>query len=105
MTTIAGISGALAILLGAFGAHGLKSKIQDERLLKAFETGAHYHLVHSVVLLALGDNIKPTTQALFLAGIGLFSGSLYVLSLNRNLGMITPFGGLFLVAGWASLAF
>jgi uncharacterized membrane protein YgdD (TMEM256/DUF423 family) len=48
MTTIAGISGGLAILLGAFGAHGLKKRIDDERLIRAFETGAHYHLAHSV---------------------------------------------------------
>ena len=54
--------------------------------------GAHYHLIHSVALLALGDG-RPRTQALWVIGIALFSGSLYMLSFSKRLGIVTPFGG------------
>merc|ERR1739848_237535 len=90
-TTIAGLSGAAAIGFGAFGAHALRGEVTDERIINAFTTGAHYHLAHSVALLALGND-RPTTQTLWVIGIVLFSGSLYCLPINRKLGAITPIG-------------
>jgi uncharacterized membrane protein YgdD (TMEM256/DUF423 family) len=102
-TTVAAVNGAVAIAMGAFGAHYLKQHITDERLLKAFETGAHYHLIHSVALLALNSEKHAWAQSFWVVGIILFSGSLYLLPWNRKLGIITPFGGLSLIAGWLSL--
>ncbi|MFQ5513713.1 MAG: DUF423 domain-containing protein [Myxococcota bacterium] len=106
----AGISGALAIVAGAFGAHGLKEQVSPE-LLAAWRTGASYHLLHSVVLLALGTLAVSTQKsvtlpaALFCTGILLFSGSLYGLALTHWswLGPLTPLGGLTLIAAWLSL--
>eukprot|EP00178_Gracilaria_changii_P015411 TRINITY_DN43131_c0_g1_i1.p1 TRINITY_DN43131_c0_g1~~TRINITY_DN43131_c0_g1_i1.p1 ORF type:complete len:103 (-),score=2.97 TRINITY_DN43131_c0_g1_i1:3-311(-) len=74
---VAGISGALAIGLGAFGAHGLKNVVKEERFLKAFETGAHYHLIHSLALLMcafLPDETASYFGNWIIFGISLFSG-------------------------------
>ena len=109
---IAAVLGLLAVALGAFGAHGLRGRI-SESALSAFHTGVLYHLVHAVALLALSLYARATQAvitvpaALFTAGIVLFSGSLYVLSLTgaHKLGMVTPLGGLSFIAGWASLIF
>jgi len=101
-TTVAGVSGALAVIMGAFGAHGLKAHVTDDKLLAAFATGAHYHLIHSAAILAAGEQHK-WAQTLWVVGIALFSGSLYLLPFNRRLGIITPIGGLFLIAGWVAL--
>ena len=108
---LASIAGALAVILGAFGAHTLKGKIEPE-LLTAFETGVRYHMYHAVALLAVaqarlsGALMQAAAAWLFLAGIALFSGSLYVLSLTgvRWLGAITPVGGLAFIFGWLCLA-
>ncbi len=107
---IAACSGALAVMTGAFGAHGLKARV-DADLLAVWNTAAHYHLIHSVVLLALalfGTAMGKSIQlpaALFTAGMLIFSGSLYALVLSdvRALGAVTPIGGLFLIAGWLTL--
>ena len=109
-TLIAAISGALAVVAGAFGAHGLRDRVTPEQL-NTWSTACQYHLLHSVVLLALalyaaGDDRGIRLPAvLILVGIVLFSGSIYllVLSPQRWLGPITPLGGLFLIAGWVSL--
>ena len=109
--TLASISGGFAVILGAFGAHTLKGKIEPE-LLTAFETGVRYHMYHSVALPAVararlsGALMQAAAAWLFLAGIALFSGSLYVLSLTgvRWLGGITPLGGLAFIFGWLCLA-
>mmetsp|Transcript_9512 Transcript_9512/g.16671 ORF Transcript_9512/g.16671 Transcript_9512/m.16671 type:complete len:122 (+) Transcript_9512:54-419(+) len=112
---LAGSSGALAIGCGAFGAHALKGQL-DERMLNAWNTGAHYHLVHAVALLAVAALDKATqgkvgglgtTAKLFLAGTALFSGSLYAMALTgyTKLGILTPIGGLTLIAAWLSLGF
>jgi len=103
----------LSVALGAFGAHGLKSRLSSERLAN-FETGSRYQMYHSLALLATGlVGSLWTANAwilaagiLFLVGIILFSGSLYFLSLTdrRWLGAITPFGGLAWIAGWLCLA-
>ena len=97
--------GATGVLCGAFGAHGLKKRIPpiDPNMLKAWETAAHYQLIHSVALLAAPFARKPhVAGGLFGAGILLFSGSLYamVLTNNRKLGAITPIGGLMMCFGW-----
>ena len=103
---------ALGVALGAFGAHGLKARVGPE-LLATWETAARYHLIHALALLATawaasrwpGPAVN-TAGWLFLAGVLLFSGSLYALVLTntRALGAITPLGGLCLIAGWLALA-
>ncbi|MDE2141974.1 MAG: DUF423 domain-containing protein [Elusimicrobia bacterium] len=103
----------LAVGLGAFAAHGLKSKISPE-MLAIWETGVRYHMYHALALIAVGllsDKwpSRAVTNAgwCFLGGIVVFSGSLYVLSLTgeRRLGAVTPIGGLLFLAGWALLLF
>ena len=107
---IAAVSGTLAVVAGAFGAHGLKARLTPDQL-QSWATGAHYHLLHSAVLLALGlyaaysgKTIK-LPASLLSAGMFLFSGSIYLLLLTklRWLGPITPIGGLLLILGWLSL--
>ncbi len=108
--SIAAISGALAVIAGAFGAHGLRSRVAAEQVA-SWLTASQYHLLHSVVLLALalfatssGKSIR-WPASLFCAGMLLFSGSIYLLVLTQQrwLGPVTPLGGLFLIAGWLSL--
>ncbi|PJZ27043.1 hypothetical protein CH352_08020 [Leptospira hartskeerlii] len=110
---LSSILGFLAVALGAFGAHGLKSILTPD-LLAIYETGARYHLIHAVVLLVLAVNGKLSESKfrrigfwLIFSGILIFSGSLYALSLTgiRVLGAITPFGGLAFLSGWASIAY
>jgi len=101
---VAAISGFSAVAIGAFGAHGLKEKLSPE-MLDVYKTGVLYHLVHSVVLLALGltDKIKSQTSSVFfLAGIILFSFSLYIYSTSgiKLFAIITPFGGVSFLIGW-----
>ena len=108
---LASISGGLAVVLGAFGAHTLKGKIEPE-LLTAFDTGVRYQMYHAVALLAVARarlfrvRVQAAAAWLFLAGMVLFSGSLYALSLTgvRWLGGITPLGGLAFILGWLCLA-
>ncbi len=103
-------SGALAVAAGAFGAHALRGEV-DAQLVSTWTTAAHYQLLHSAVLLALGLFAVSTQRSvtlpatLFALGILLFSGSLYALVLTQQswLGPLTPIGGLLLVAGWLSL--
>jgi uncharacterized membrane protein YgdD (TMEM256/DUF423 family) len=98
-------SGASAVLLGAFGAHGLKRRVSDPALLKTWETAAQYHLLHSVMLIVASGHPRRLPAYLLLGGITLFSGSLYALVLTeyRALGAVTPIGGLLFVAGWLAL--
>jgi uncharacterized membrane protein YgdD (TMEM256/DUF423 family) len=112
---LAGINGFLAVALGAFGAHGLKARLatvaDGTQRLAWWETAAHYHLMHAlaIALCAYVAARAPGTAAhasgfCFLAGIVLFSGSLYAMTLTgRALGAVTPLGGLFLLAGWAAV--
>src|SRR3954452_1275328 len=106
------ISAFIGVALGAFAAHGLKARL-DPTMLATFETGVRYHLYHALGLLAVAwaatrwPGVAVNASGwLFVAGIVLFSGSLYALSLTgvRWLGAITPFGGLAFLAGWACLA-
>lgn len=108
---------ALAVILGAFGAHALKALVTPDKLL-VFETGVRYHFYHSLALLATGiiHSHFPAKQlrlatGLFITGIALFSGSLYgmvFVSISGGslgpLGIITPIGGLFFIAAWIMLA-
>lgn len=108
---ISGLMGALAVACGAFGAHALKSRLPAD-LLAIWNTGAHYHLVHAVALLALALHAQATGRSggwawgLLLSGVVIFSGSLYALALSgvRVLGAVTPVGGVLLIAGWIALA-
>ena len=106
------INAFLAVAAGAFGAHGLKKRL-DADLLAVFETGARYHMFHALGLFAcawlIGRGVTAARPAawLMLAGIVLFSGSLYALALSgvRVLGAVTPVGGLCFLAAWAALAY
>src|SRR5690348_5632755 len=109
---IAAINGLLVVLLGAFGAHALETRIHAD-LLHTWNTSVQYHMFHTLALFGVGllqrDGAFPNlklTAILFLAGLILFCGSLYVLALtsHRVLGMITPIGGVLFLAGWAHLA-
>lgn len=97
----------LAVAFGAFGAHALKSTLEANGLLDAWNKAVLYHFVHAVALLALAlfGAVNRGAWLLLLAGIILFSGSLYVMALTnvRWLGAITPLGGLCFLAGWAWL--
>ncbi len=97
----------LAVALGAFGAHGLKGLLQANGTAEIWEKAVLYHLAHAVALLALALHAHTNRGAcyLLLAGIAIFSGSLYLLALTnvRWLGAITPIGGLCFLAGWAWL--
>ena len=107
---VAALLGMLGVVLGAFGAHGLRDRVEPAALA-SWHTAVTYQLLHSVVLLALALFASATGRPLgaspwlFVAGITLFSGSIYGLVLTpwRWLGPITPIGGLLLIAGWASL--
>ncbi|HRO59232.1 MAG TPA: DUF423 domain-containing protein [Burkholderiaceae bacterium] len=103
----------LAVGAGAFGAHALRARL-DPAMLAVFETGARYQMYHALGLLAVGwaASLRPSLSVrlagwLFVAGIVLFSGSLYLLTLGgvRALGFVTPFGGVAMLAGWGCLAF
>jgi uncharacterized membrane protein YgdD (TMEM256/DUF423 family) len=113
--TISGISGFLAVALGAFGAHGLQARLANAadgaKRLGWWETAAHYHLLHALALGLVAFVITRVPAARF-AGIAfvlgtlLFAGSLYAMALGgpRWLGAVTPLGGLGLLTGWAILA-
>jgi len=110
---VGSICALLSVALGAFGAHMLKNILEPD-VLAVFQTGVQYHMVHSLGLIAVGiaagfiPDSKHLVRAgwLLLAGIVLFSGSLYVLSLTgiKILGIITPFGGVAFMLGWLFMA-
>src|SRR3954468_9094456 len=110
---LAGLSGTVAVIAGAFGAHGLQGRLEP-RLLASFSTGGQYQLVHAVAMAVAALTARDKAAAprarvaamLFLAGSILFSGSLYALALTgmRFLAFLTPLGGLSLIAGWLVLA-
>jgi uncharacterized membrane protein YgdD (TMEM256/DUF423 family) len=108
-TAVAAVSLALAVALGAFGAHGLRGRI-DDYSMGVYERAVLYHFVHALGLLVV--SMMPARPGLnwvawlLVAGIVLFSGSLYVLAITgvRALGAITPFGGVAFIAAWVMLA-
>ncbi len=107
------VNAMLAVMLGAFGAHGLKKMLTPD-LLAVFVTGVQYHFYHALGLLAVGliaIHLPGSIQLklsgwLMVAGIIVFSGSLYLLALTgiRWLGAITPIGGVCFILAWAMLA-
>lgn len=108
---VAGLLGFSAVAIGAFGAHGLRGRLSPA-MLEIYRTGALYHLVHAVAVLAIalaGERLRRgrLILTLFTAGIVVFAGSLYALALTGigALGAVTPLGGLLLLAGWALVAF
>ncbi|MEE9350720.1 MAG: DUF423 domain-containing protein [Thiotrichaceae bacterium] len=106
------ISGLFAVILGAFGAHGIE-KIVTPKALEVYKTGIHYQFYHSFALIAAGmfahfwpkAKYFKTAGFAFLLGIIIFSGSLYLYTLtgNKVFGMITPLGGLSFIVGWGLL--
>jgi uncharacterized membrane protein YgdD (TMEM256/DUF423 family) len=105
------IAAFIAVALGAFGAHSLKTKLSPD-MLNIFEVGVRYHMYHAIGLLAVAWAITRWPEAnlnaagwSFVVGIVVFSGSLYILSIYdiRWLGAITPLGGLAFLIGWAIL--
>ncbi len=106
---ITSILGALAIILGAFGAHALKEKL-DIDALKSFETGVRYQMYHVIVLLFINtysgfsSKTKNTISWLFFIGILFFSGSIYAITAGgidpKSIWFITPLGGLLFIFGW-----
>ncbi len=107
------VSAGLAVALGAFGAHGLRTRLSPE-MLAVYETGVRYQMYHALALLAVawaaarwpGAALTVWAGWMFVAGTVLFSGSLYVLALTGRawLGAVTPFGGVAFIAGWVCLA-
>lgn len=109
---VGAVAAAIGVALGAFGAHGLKTRVTPE-MLAVFETAVRYHQIHALGLLAVGwaaDRWPGTwiqaAGVLMLLGILVFSGSLYLMTFTgaRWLGAITPLGGLAFIGGWVSLA-
>lgn len=110
--TAGAILAAIGVMAGAFGAHALEDILSDD-MLDIWDTAVLYHLIHSVAFFAVARAIvrwggtSPLVAGwCFLAGILIFSGSLYTLSLTgiKKLGAITPIGGVALIAGWLALA-
>ena len=108
---VGSISALIAVVLGAFGAHGLKDRLSTE-MLNAFEVGIRYQMYHALALLAVAWALSRWPRAeitvagwLFIAGTIIFSGSLYLLSLTgvRWIGAITPIGGVAFLLGWLSM--
>lgn len=111
---IGALAGMLAVLLGAFGAHALRTRLAPD-LLAVYHTGVQYHFWHALGLLAIAFALAhyPAAAALrwagwlMLAGIVLFSGSLYLLAVTgvRWLGAVTPLGGIAFIVAWALFAY
>lgn len=110
---LGGIFAGVAVALGAFGAHGLRDKLAVD-MLQTFETGVRYEMYHAIALFAVAfalsrwqatTGLSTAAGWLFVAGIVLFSGSLYILAITgvRWLGAITPLGGVAFLAGWVCL--
>lgn len=99
--------GFLAVALGAFGAHGLKEVLAQHGTAAIWEKAVFYHFIHAVMLFVLAERkvLPALAGGCFLAGILIFSGSLYLLAVTgvRWLGAITPVGGLSFLAGWLAL--
>lgn len=104
--------GAFSVMIGAFGAHMLQELLETKGRVGTFETAVQYQFYHTLALLAVGllmfkieDKLLDYAAISLIAGIIIFCGSLYLLSISgyRWLGMITPIGGLFFIAGWILL--
>jgi uncharacterized membrane protein YgdD (TMEM256/DUF423 family) len=105
--------GGLAVVLGAFGAHGLEEYLVEHNLAANYETAVRYQMYHALALVLVGVLAERRSSSTlrvagwcFLAGVVLFCGALYGVALARisHLGMVAPIGGALLIAGWAALA-
>jgi uncharacterized membrane protein YgdD (TMEM256/DUF423 family) len=111
---VGAILGGLAVATGAFGAHGLKDRLQDLGTTATFETAAQYHMFHALALVGVGllavagksGTALSVAAWAFLIGVVIFSGSLYALAITGSkwLGAITPVGGVAFLVGWAAFA-
>ena len=108
LLTVAGVLGLTAVMLGAFGAHGLRERLGP--MIEVYRTGVLYHLVHALAALTVAlaaDRLRRPRLivGLFGVGVAIFSGTLYLLAITGMtwLGAITPIGGILLMAGWAAL--
>lgn len=106
------VLGGLGVAAGAFGAHALRAQLEP-RMLEVFETGVRYQMYHALALLASAWVVQQTEATAahiagwaFVAGVLLFSGSLYAMAFTgiRGLGAVTPVGGAAFLVGWAALA-
>jgi uncharacterized membrane protein YgdD (TMEM256/DUF423 family) len=111
---VSGISGAISVAIGAFGAHGLKAFLETNNRIETFETAVKYQFYHTFALMVVGLLMNQFTNKslelagwFFVTGIFIFSGSLYLLCASgiKWLGAITPIGGLFFIGGWLMLAY
>ncbi len=115
--TTACVLGVVAVILGAFGAHGLQ-KLVDTKAVTSFETGVRYQMYHALLLFVLGllpnvkDGVKRTVFYLLVSGVVLFSFSIYLLAINtvvdfdfKAIAFITPIGGALLIAAWGLLGY
>jgi uncharacterized membrane protein YgdD (TMEM256/DUF423 family) len=104
----AAVAGLLAVVLGAFGAHALKNVLNERKTTDIWEKAVFYHLIHAVMLFILAERslLRVGPWCCLAAGVLIFSGTLYLLAVTnlRWLGVITPLGGISLMAGWAWLA-
>ena len=113
LLALGAVSGAISVMLGAFGAHALKARLSADAL-SAFQTAVQYQMMHSLALIAVGlwllrhpeDMLSRYAALAFCFGILFFSGSLYGLTLGgpRWLGPVTPIGGTLFIAGWLLFA-
>lgn len=108
LVTLGAMLGGLAVVLGAFGAHALRTRISAEEL-DWWQTGVHYQMWHALAVTGLGFSRFSWARLpawLFVMGVTIFSGTLYAMALGapRSLGTVTPFGGLAMICGWALLA-
>ncbi len=111
---VGAVLGFLAVSLGAFGAHGLKGRLESLGTSANYQTAVQYHMMHALAILAVGLMAGPLAMNRplsvagwsFLVGVFVFSGSLYILAVTgvKWLGAITPFGGVAMLVGWVALA-
>ncbi|XP_034020057.1 transmembrane protein 256 [Thalassophryne amazonica] len=103
---LAALSGASAVVAGAYGAHGFKNTNPDDYQLMLFETANKYHFYHSLALLGAAHSRKPAVAGtLLIAGMGMFCGSMYYQALTRDpsLSKMAPVGGVAMIVGWLAI--
>lgn len=103
---LAGLFGATAVVLGAYGAHSFNKNVKSEELKIAFETANRYHFLHTIPLLALPLVRRPNlVGSLMISGMTIFCGSCYVYAFtgNSNVRQFTPYGGTLLILGWLAM--
>ena len=112
LLTTATLFGALSVMIGAFGAHALQQMLEMYQRTDTFETAVKYQFYHTLALFMIGllmfrvqDKLLGYAGLAMIAGIIIFSGSLYILSLTNTKawGAVTPFGGVFMITGWVLL--